>query len=382
MNFRKIIKIAVSVFVCAAIMFGTVSAYAASESSLKSQISALESKQKELKKTISKLKSEKAPIEQQKKVLDRQISNLEDQIAVCTKAIYKLDAKIEANNREIAQCNEEINANKELFRRRLRAIYMSGGNSELMLALDSSTMSDYLAKTELTKSVSARDNALMEKLLADVERIGKLNAEIEAKKAEQKDIKKTLSAKQSELQKQMNEVDKSYQAVSKKYSNAVNSLDSYQSAIEDLYAEIKSLNKVAEGQNITFSGMFIWPCPGYYHISSPYGYRWGRLHRGTDISSSGIAGKQIIAAASGTVLKSGYHYSYGNYVVINHGMSGGKLYYTLYAHMKSTPLVSAGQHVNQGQTLGYVGSTGNSTGAHLHFEVQVNGTAVNAMNYF
>lgn len=140
----------------------------------------------------------------------------------------------------------------------------------------------------------------------------------------------------------------------------------------------------------TPSSYFGWPCPGFYTLTSGFGPRWGTHHSGIDISSGGIAGAPVVASMSGTVISvvtgCPHDYSkssscgcgggYGNYVIIQH--SDG--YSTLYAHMSSVA-VSSGQTVSQGQTIGYVGSTGFSTGPHLHFEVRVNGNRVDPEQY-
>lgn len=127
------------------------------------------------------------------------------------------------------------------------------------------------------------------------------------------------------------------------------------------------------------TGRFYWPVPSCHMISSPYGYRWGTLHSGIDISGNGVLGKDIIAADGGTVAEvntSGWGAGYGCYVIINHG--GG--YSTMYAHC-SAVLVSAGQKVSQGQLIAKIGQTGDATGPHLHFEVRINGRAVNPVSY-
>jgi murein DD-endopeptidase MepM/ murein hydrolase activator NlpD len=108
----------------------------------------------------------------------------------------------------------------------------------------------------------------------------------------------------------------------------------------------------------------------------------GDFHGGIDIAGQGIYGSSVAAAAEGTVITAGHHYSYGNYIIVDHGADdNGTSYATLYAHLSEID-VSYGSHVNAGQTIGKVGSTGNSTGPHLHFEVRVNGNRVNPMNFF
>jgi murein DD-endopeptidase MepM/ murein hydrolase activator NlpD len=124
------------------------------------------------------------------------------------------------------------------------------------------------------------------------------------------------------------------------------------------------------------SGTFTWPVPGVRGISSYYGQRWGKMHKGIDISGGGVSGRTIVAADAGKVVTSKYHSSYGYYIVIKHNNT----YSTLYAHC-SKLLVKAGTYVSKGQAIGKVGSTGNSTGPHLHFEVHVNGSHRNPLNY-
>ena len=127
----------------------------------------------------------------------------------------------------------------------------------------------------------------------------------------------------------------------------------------------------------TASGQFIWPLPYTHSVSSLFEWRWGRMHQGIDIADGGVYGQPIVAADGGTVTFAGGDNSgYGNYVVIDHGNG----YQTLYGHASSLA-VSTGQYVSQGETIAYVGSTGNSTGPHLHFEIIENGEKINPLNY-
>jgi murein DD-endopeptidase MepM/ murein hydrolase activator NlpD len=146
-------------------------------------------------------------------------------------------------------------------------------------------------------------------------------------------------------------------------------------AVDEVIVKGKGNSSTASASS---SGSFIWPMPYTHTLSSTFGERWGRLHGGIDISDSGIYGQEIIAADSGTVTFAGGDPStgYGYYVMIDHGNG----YTTLYGHCSSLA-VSAGQTVAQGQTVGYVGSTGNSTGPHLHFEIRVNDVQTDPLGY-
>lgn len=145
---------------------------------------------------------------------------------------------------------------------------------------------------------------------------------------------------------------------------------------EEVSVGTRSVAGLPGGTVVQGSGSMAWPVDGLYHISSYYGYRWGKLHAGLDITGGGAYGHIIRAAESGTVEYAGYRSDYGYNVVINHG--GGVK--TRYAHCSSLG-VSAGEYVEKGQAIGRVGSTGQSTGAHLHFEVYVNGSRVNPLPY-
>ena len=183
------------------------------------------------------------------------------------------------------------------------------------------------------------------------------------------------------------------EALQAQYENDLEGMLAEEAAVEaelqDFYAEQARQQAAAQQNNSSSSSgsssnviadtgdlSFRWPLPGYSYISSPFGSRWGGWHTGIDISGGGVYGASIVAAESGTVIMAQWYSTYGNCVIVDHG--GG--YSTLYAHMSSIGC-NVGDYVTKGQTVGYVGSTGNSTGPHLHFEVRVNGTAQNPQNY-
>ena len=159
-------------------------------------------------------------------------------------------------------------------------------------------------------------------------------------------------------------------------------VDAYANDEKNIQAQIDQMKEQLKKQNtVVAAGSYAWPCPSCYTITSNYGYRYlelygyTRLHAGTDIGAQ--YGAEVTAAAAGNVTIATYGSGYGNYVMIAH--ADGSV--TLYGHMSSLA-VSAGQTVSQGDVIGYVGSTGNSTGPHLHFEVRINGSPVDPMQYF
>ena len=373
--------------------FASVPASAKTTNQMRDEISELEEKSKKIEAEISKLKKEKAEQQVIRNALDEQLDNTQAKIAACTSLIASYNREISAFEKEIEQKQREIEETKFLYKKRIRSIYMTGStNNQLLILLDSENFSDYLALSEVSKTISAHDKKIVNTIIGAIEEINKSKIEINKKIEEQNKVKTTLANEQAKLKSQQSEINGVINTINndqsvlekenKEYEKAINALES------EIQAAIAAANK-GNSTNITntnpvfVSGQFTWPVPGYYNITSNYGQRWGRLHGGIDISSAGIRGKQIVAAADGVVIAAGWNTGgFGNWVMINHGVYNGKQYSTVYAHMISTPVVSTGQTVKAGQHIGNVGTTGWSYGNHLHFEVRVNGSRTNPMNYF
>ena len=228
----------------------------------------------------------------------------------------------------------------------------------------------------------AEFEAQIQKLLEEQEAIKKKEEE-ERKRAEEEARKKAELERQRQQQAQQAQNNSNSNS-----SNNGNSSSSNASSGTTTNSGQTSTDNSAYGYND--KSMFTWPCPGYYYISYGVGWRWGAYHQGIDIWSPGIRGAKICAAAAGTVIlvsntcthDYGKNYScgcgggYGNYCIVDHGNG----YWTLYGHSQYMS-VSQGQHVEQGDVLGIVGSTGHSTGDHLHFEIRINGVPQNPQNY-
>lgn len=391
MKFKTLRRV-IAALVCVCLLLVTpVSVGALSVSQMQSEINRLESQAKEIQKEINNLKSQQAGQQKIKDALDRQISNLQSQINVCIDRMNAVEAEIAESERIIAEKNKEIETSKVQFKKRIRAIYMSNTSSNIQILLGAENFSDFLALSELTRDVSARDKRLVEDIVGTISQIQVEIQKNEERIAEQEKIRKDLDAKQSELEKQAAEV----QGVINKINSNKNTLASNKAALEkqmDNY--ILQIAQQNSGSSGKYDGSaFKWPVPGFYWIISGFGPRWSRHHSGIDITGSNIYGAKIVASASGTVQDiSNYcthHNRYGDscgggwgrYVMIDHGRGAdGKTYKTLYAHM-SRVAVSTKQYVTKGQVIGYVGSTGSSTGPHLHYEVYVNGTRVDPENY-
>lgn len=427
MRYRKLAVIACSLLLACTVGFQSAGfvADAASKSELQQSIDkytndlkALEKQQEQIAKDKEALKQDQTKKEQLKEQLQRQISNTQQQISLCNKEIDDLNAEISAQEKQIEEKNAELEQNKETFKQRVRAMYMSGGNSDLLMLLGADDFADYLNRSELSRSVSQHDQDLMEQIANAISEIEAEKVQIEAKKEERTSAKKTLAAKQKDLKDQMAEVNQLLEEIEDKQEElddtsasakaAMNEVDSLLAANrKQLQEKIDAEKAASANKNPTGSGsssgssgssgsssgmssnMFLWPVSGSYTITSPFGYRIHpitgvqKFHKGVDISGGGINGKPILAVEDGVVLLAGYNAGgYGNYVILSHGtLSDGNSYETLYGHMSSY-IVSSGQSVKRGQVIGYVGSTGASTGPHLHLEVHRNGSLTDPMGYF
>lgn len=362
---------------------------AASVQDYKDKLSELEKEQEEIQKEIDALKGDKNAQNKVKSALQKKISNLQSQISACNKQIDDLDTEILRLEADTEQKTKELEDAKYTFRQRLRALYMSGGalNSSLAMILNAESLDEMLRKAETTKSISAYDNALMDKILNDMKAIENNKKRVNELLEEQKSTKAVLADKKNELNKQIKEVNSTLAGIDSDISDLKDKAEELEKAHKEYEEAIKNAQNMGSDQK--YDGDFSWPCPGYYYVSSPYGYRNHpisgkyKFHKGIDIAGGGIKGKPIVAAADGIVSLASYNSGgYGHYVMVNHGTGkDGKSYVTLYAHM-TRYIVSVGQYVKKGQTIGYVGTSGASTGYHLHFEIRANGETTNPMSYF
>ncbi len=359
--------------------------------------SQLQQRSKEISNELAQLKKDKASQEELKKKLEEQIANTQAQINECNAKLRKYSAEIDKCQAQIDEKEAEIKETKAEFRKRMRSIYMSGNTSgDLVVLLNSESVSDYLTMSQLSVNTSNRDKKLVNTIVNTVNEIEANKKQIETQKANQQTVQADLKAKQSDLNSQNNEIT----SVISKIDSSTDKLNQEQHSLQ---ADMQTiLNAMKSNQNsggsvvnkTVYEGTLKWPVPGYTNLSSGFGQRWGTTHKGIDIAGSGIKGKAIIAVGDGVILKSGnsctHNYNktgscgcgggYGNYAYLNVNANG--VSYTLvYGHM-SQCIVSAGQQVKAGQIIGYVGTTGWSTGPHLHYEVWKNGQNINPMSLY
>lgn len=380
---RRILSFAIAVIiVLSGIVFPSINV---SSASYQDQISALEEKQRQIKNQISELQNDINKQNELKSTLQAQINNVQAQIDIYDNRIAELDSTISENEAEKQRLTESLEQRKKTFLERIRAMYVTGNTSSLSLILSADDYGDFLYKYELISKVTEYDNDAMEQMKADIVRVDELTAQVQSEKDEQETLKSDVVAKRRELDGSMNSLNSILYGLQDKKSELNDKVKAYQDEIDSLEAKIKeAANSAKNDTEVVYDGaQFINPLGSFkYIVTSEYGPRWGKTHKGLDLAGSGIYGAKIYAAADGVVILSGNSGNgYGNYVMINHGNgSDGNNYTTLYGHCSSLA-VSVGQTVKAGDVIAYVGSTGYSTGPHLHFEIRVNGSAVNPRRF-
>ena len=334
---------------------------------------------------LAQVQTDKAKALEQKRLLDEQIALITRQIADTDAVLAEYDGLIAAKEAEIADIEAKEQAQYELFCAQVRSMEERGTVSYLSILFDSSDFTELLDRAMMIGEIMDYNNEIIDMLLDTRAQLQTAKEELEDERADQQAIRDQQAANQAELEVQQAEAAALAQKLidqESEYQTAVQALEEEDARIEQ---EMKDAQRQLAAQNagiVSETGWY-WPVPGFYTLTSGFGwcthpvYGTQRYHNGTDIGGAGINGTAIGAAKSGVVTTSKYSSSYGNYVVVSH--SDG--YQTLYAHMSSRA-VSEGDIVTQGQTLGYVGTTGVSTGPHLHYEVWYNGPRTDAEQYY
>ncbi len=359
-------------------------------SRLKDNQKALESEKKRIQDQLNALKSEKADAIAQKQAIDLQIDVTAMEIENTTALIQELTQAIFDQQVALGRAVSEGDEAYELFRTRVRVMEEAGSATYLGILFQSSSFSDLLGRWEFINEVIASDQRLMSDLAEKRAAIDEARLQLEADKADQMENRRQLDVRQAELAEQYRQADafiaqlvNEHAEYEKAYNDQVKAMEDASKDIAKAEAEFKRQQQAAKKSTKYVGGVYTWPLPSSYNITSPFGWRdhpilkVPKMHTGIDIGAP--KNSQIVAANAGTVIVATYNSGYGNYIVIDHG--GGQS--TLYAHQtKFASGVKVGTEVKKGQLIGYVGSTGLSTGPHLHFEVRINGEHQNPEKYF
>ena len=343
---------------------------------------------------IERLKKEKADAQEVLNAINAQIGELNEKIGENESQINQINSTIEANKAAIEQTKVDIEKDKLEFQKRLRSIYMSNSESRIKILLGAKSFSEFLQLAQLTASVSSYDKKLIESLADRIK-------DLEAKNEENEKLKSELQEKQKELdeqKKKMVERQAEAEEIFNSSSTALANAEAAKAAEEERMRRNASGGGASGSANTpSFNGSaaFCWPSD-YKYISAGFAsndsVHNGR-HFGIDIAGGGIMGTPIYAIGDGYVSSMNntcpHNYGkggscgcgggYGNYAQINHGYVNGNQYSAIYGHATSI-IVYPGQHVTKGQVIGYVGTTGWSTGPHLHFGLLQNGYWINPLN--
>lgn len=350
-------------------------------------------------------------LNEQISVIESQITDVENTVKNLEKEIDKLNTDIDSTDAKIKQDKKKVKETYKNLSARLRSAYVSGSDSNLKLLLGSENVTAFLRRLELMKIVSENDQKLINDLKADAQilelsksSLRERTSILDEKRETIKEDNKYLYEKRNELRTKKASLDSTNKSLESQYAevqNTIANLDKnsayYQNlilkqqqeeeenekAIEAYIAAHASHGNGGSGDITVSSGEFMFPIQfSGAHLTSSYGWRtlYGKAnnHGGIDISAPGIYGQNIYASRAGTVLKAEYYSNtgYGHHVILDHGDG----YTTVYGHC-SEVLVRDGQYVNKGDVIAKVGSTGNSTGPHLHFEIRYNSVKQNPLNY-
>lgn len=395
---------AASLFLAAACLLLSVSVYpataATSMSSLQNKLNKLSQSIEQHKKELSNAKKKEqaakaleSELKEKVTVVQSQISVLKGQIAEVQNSIGLKEQEIAAKEQQITEKEAEIADQWGDFKQHMAAMQelRDGGSVAMLSAVND--LYELLTFNEVMQDISIKDTEILDNMKNAKEALESDKLTLESQRSELQSKKADLDAQNSQMRAKQNELNSSVAAAQMSAAEAQQAQKDAQAAIESDEMNYEAVKKqiqkmiaaaAASKPTLSFTG-FICPLKSYSRISSEYGWRKNpvtgvnKLHAGTDFAAPG--GTPIYAAASGYVQVAGWSSGgYGNYVIIYHGkMSDGNQYSTLYGHMRSVA-TSAGKYVQQGEVIGYVGSTGNSTGNHLHLEVWKGGSKANAVN--
>ena len=351
---------------------------------LKKDANALAAEKKELANQLNEIRADKSQAQSQKNLLEQQINVIQAEIDNIDGQIQKYDELIGIKEEEVAQTQARTDAQYELFCQRVRAMEEEGETSYWSVILGSGSFAEMLDNFMMIEEIIEYDNSVMDALAALKQVLQTEQAELEDARSEQEAAKAVQVSAQDELAERKKEVN----ALISEISSQEDKLEAAEAALkreaDAMDAEIKKLERqyAAQIANVPSESGYLWPLPSSYNtLSSLYGNRIHPItrkankHTGIDVPAP--SGTSIYAAKSGVVTTSTYNRSYGNYVVVSH--SDGTS--TLYAHMVKRN-ATVGKTVKQGAVIGYVGTTGSSTGNHLHYEVRVNGNRTDPINYY
>lgn len=350
-------------------------------------VSSLQDKKSEIQSQIDAAEDKKEEIHVELTEALSKISELEKQIDENTVEFNKvkaelndLEAQIAEKEKKLEELQADYDKQNESFENRIVALYENGETTYLDVLLNSSSIVDFVSNYYLIGEIAEYDTELLNTIKQEKDEIQQIKEALDAEKTIVKSKKDSQEATLIALNNAKLQRDNYAQNLTDQEKKVQSQLDEYKKELENIENEIRA---IASGStaNVTYTGgNFAWPTPGYRTITSYYGtrlhpiYKVYKTHTGIDIGAP--SGAKIIASKAGKVIASRWISGYGNTIMIDHG--GG--YVTLYGH-GSKLVATEGQNVAQGDVVMLVGSTGNSTGPHCHFEIRINGSTVDPLQY-
>lgn len=396
MRGKKLVSLLLAGILCFGMGF---TSQATSASEAKKEANEAKEKADKAKEESEELKQQKEQAETERQTLAAQLDTLLGEIDVIEEKIFNKEEEISLKEDELIQARVDENDQYESMKKRIKYMYENGNAQFVEILFEAKDLSDFLNKTEYISTISDYDRDMLTKYQKIVKQVEEQEAALQKEQQEMEAMQDELIAKQGSLQTLLaskeNEIDglkeeinanaervKKLEAAAQAAADAARKKAEAEAAAKEAAARKNAAVSSGASSEIVVSGngTFTHPCPGYTRISSTFGYRKAPLrgastnHKGTDFAAP--TGTPIYAAADGTVTSARYSGKAGNMIVINHG-NGLQTYYMHCSRI----FVSAGTKVSKGQHIGAVGTTGNSTGPHLHFQVMSGGSPVNAMNY-
>ena len=401
--FRRTAAAFLTALLIAGIAAAPLTVSADTKSQLEQKLSQLEAQEKKIKSQLSGASSDLSASQQRKNLLDSQIDNVEQQITLVDKKLADLESRMKTTRAEIDAAKADIEAAEasvadieKKLGERMRAVQKRGNSTALQMLMNTDNYVDYLLQTKAVQRIAAQDQELIDQTREAIRGIKKEQSALQSKEgrlesqqAEAEELRQTAQSKKKQL-------DTLFAAAQTEVRKLQSTVSGYNAQLKDIQAEMKktdqAITRLIQSTKSTGTynqNMMFWPVPTVRALSDVYGIRWGKLHKGIDIANGSIPiyGENIVAAADGVVIYANssntWGGGYGYYCIVDHGVdSKGRTITTLYAHC-SVLYAKVGQRVTGGKTvLGKAGKTGHVTGPHLHFEVRVNGTAVNPLNTY
>ena len=357
----------------------------------KEQVSGLKSNLTDVEKLKKELEQSKSDLTAYVQRLDGQLADIQEKISQYNTMITEKEEEIEETARDLDEAQQRQEQQYAAMKKRIQFMYERSDSFYLETLFGSDSISGIVNRADYIEALSRYDREKLDEYVETRKYVELCKEELEVEKQLLDEAKEAVEQEEANVSTMIGEKEAQILSVSSDISNKEAAIKEYEDMIAQENAEIAALEKAVaeekarlEAENaqarIYNGGMFAWPCPSYKRISDEYGNRMHptlgveKFHNGLDMAAS--SGSSILAAYDGDVVAADYSASMGNYIMINHG-SG---LYTIYMHC-SALYVSKGQTVSKGQNIAAVGSTGRSTGPHLHFGVRLNGSYVSPWNY-